>query len=89
MPPIDMRRSRKIQMPKKISAGSTQDSKVVKKLESLPPRNSTLYFSSSLAKAGSTRVVTKLVGLPGSVSLSVPMIRVSVMTSWSTLPLWR
>ena len=31
MPPAAMRRSRKIQMPKKISAGSTQDSSVVKK----------------------------------------------------------
>jgi hypothetical protein len=31
MPPAAMRRSKKIQMPKKISAGSTQDSSVVKK----------------------------------------------------------
>ena len=31
MPPAAMRRSRNIQMPKKISAGSTQDSSVVKK----------------------------------------------------------
>ena len=86
MPPPAMRRIRKIQRPKKISAGSTQDNSVVKKFSSLPPRNSTPYFSSSWAKAGSTRVVTKLSGSPGAASLIVPTIRLSVIVSSSTLP---
>ncbi len=47
MPPAAMRRIRKIQMPKKISAGSTHESSVVKKFSSLPPRYSTPCFSSS------------------------------------------
>jgi hypothetical protein len=81
-----MRRSRKIQMPKKISAGRTQESSVVKKFSSLPPRNATPYFSSSWAKAGSTRVVTKAPGSLGPGSLIVPVIRLSVISRSLILP---
>jgi hypothetical protein len=65
---MDMRRIKNIQRPRKISAGSTQESSVVKKFSSEPPLNSTPYFSSSWAKPGSIRVVTKLVGSPGPAS---------------------
>jgi hypothetical protein len=86
MPPAAMRRNRNIQMPKKISPGSTQDSSVVKKFWSLPPRYVTPYFSSSCANAGSIRVVTKPLGSPLPASLILPVMRVSVISRSSTLP---
>ena len=73
-------------MPKKIRAGRTQESSVVKKFWSLPPLNLTPYFSSMAAKFGSTRVVTNWLGSPGWASFRLPMIRLSVIVSSSTLP---
>ena len=86
MPPIAMRRSKKIQMPKKIAIGRTQERRFEKKLESVPPVNSTPYCRSCSANAGSTRVVTKASGWPSWASLSAPMIFVSVIVRLSILP---
>jgi hypothetical protein len=86
MPPIDMRFKRKIQMPKKISSGRTQDRRLEKKLESVPQRNSTPYCCSWAANSGLTRVVTKESGWPACAPLSLPRIFVSVMVSSSILP---
>jgi hypothetical protein len=68
-----------IQMPTKITAGSTQPRRSLKKVFSTIPVNFTSYSERSFASAGSTRVVTNFWRPSSRGFLRVPWMLLSVI----------